>query len=326
MNWNRILLYPRTLLFLLLAVNTWQVCAQNLEVLAVGNFDFGRWNYSGNFSMSNTHCVAAADTPRRSGWTSKDSKKDYEVTVTSTSESKSFTLFKDGILSSDATKRIPIRIYHEDVLSPGAKEELSPATKEKDKQPGQFFGCPSGNNSRLTITIDSANLAKVQAGTYQETLSLLVTSSGKSKTVTFTVSVVVDNGSNVRISRLNTVAFGSYTRQGDISRRENFCVHSSALDAGYTLSITAAQGSSASFTMVPAAGGSAIPLAVSFSGAVSTTASVTPARSMSDKGSSSTDCNGTDNAYLDLKIKESDLSSAVSGRYTQTLILRVEPL
>jgi hypothetical protein len=47
---------------------------------------------------------------------------------------------------------------------------------------------------------------------------------------------------------------------------------------------------------------------------------------MSDKGSSSTDCNGTDNAYLDLKIKESDLSSAVSGRYTQTLILRVEPL
>lgn len=316
----------QTLLFVLFAANTLSVSAQYLEILPVGNFDFGSWSSSGNFSMQKTHCVASSDTPRRAGWTSKDTKRDYEVTVTAITEPQSFTLFKDGIRDAAVDKRIPIRIYHEDVLSPGAKEELFAATSEKDKQKGQFYGCPSGNNSRITIEIAAINLAKVQSGTYTETLSMAVTDSGKTVSTTFTVSVVIANGSNVRISRLNAVGFGSYAGQGNISQRENFCVHSTTLDGGYTLSITAAQGSSSSFTMVPAAGGTAIPLAVAFSGGTSTAASATPAKAMTGKGSSSADCNGTDNAYLELQLNESDLRAALSGRYTQTLILMVEPL
>lgn len=297
-----------------------------LEVLQISNFNFGTWSFSGNLRMDQTHCLASADTPRKSGWTAKDRRLPYSITVASSNEPTTFTLFKDGIRVTDVSQRLPVRIYHEDVLGGGGREELLPSVQEKHVHTGQFFSCPSGNNSRISIELASSHLQNVKPGVYTETFSLLTVNTDKSQTIFFTVSVTVNNGGQVRISRLNSVAFGSHDGSGNISKREAFCVQSSALNGGYRLSVTAARGSGGEFTMVPDIGGNSIPLTLGFaSGSVAPT-TITPSQSVSGTGSANTDCNGTDNAYLDLSLREADLQAADSGRYTQTLILLVEPL
>jgi len=296
-----------------------------IDVRTLPNFAFGSWNLAGSLQMQQSHCIASADTRRTSGWGNKDRKVNYSIVLQSTQEASTFTLFLDGTVNSDATKRLRIRFNHEDLLAGSGSEQLQPGVRETHSHVGQWFGCPSGNNSRITAQIDAADLRSVRSGSYSGSFRLTASNPDESGSVTFSVTITVNSGGNVRISRLDTVRFGTHSGIGDITSREYFCIHSAVVGGGYKLSINPKTGSTSQFTLVASGGGDAIPLELAFSTG-STATSLSPGTSVSGIGSAQQDCSGADNAYLDFRLRERDLQAASSGRYVQTLIILVEPL
>lgn len=296
-----------------------------IEVVAPSAFDFGSWSLAGSLRMDKLHCIGSADTPRRSGWTARDKTVNYRISVVGTTVAGAYALYLDGQNSSLPERRLPIRVFHEDVRAGGGREELFPGQTERHAHLGQFLGCPSGLNSSLSVEIDAVQLARVASGTYSETFRLDAVNTDASSSVTFTVTVRVQNGSLVQISRLDSVSFGSHGGIGDLLRREDFCIHSTSSGAAFRLTVRPRAGDQQRFTLVSSETGDAIPMQVSFSGS-SAAAVVVPGSGVPGTGSARADCEARDNASLDLLIKEADLQAASSGRYSQTLVLLVEPL
>ncbi len=313
------------IVFLLWGFPSHSHAANVIEVQALNTFDFGTWSMAGNLRMQNQHCIGSADTPRKSGWSARDKKVAYQVTASSVSAPSSFNLYLDGVMTSVVSRKIPIRLYHEDTLAGNGAEQLQPSVKESHAHVGQFLTCPSGINSALTVEIDSAFLAEVEPGMYEETFRLLVENSDSSAEIFFTVSVIVNNGASVRISGLNTIQFGSYNGPGNLHQQETFCVHSSSVGGGFSLQITPLRGIANAFTLVSDATGDIIPVHMTLSATGASAETVTPGVPLSGTGSTSANCNALDNVSLDIIIEAADLEAASSGRYTQTLVLLVEP-
>lgn len=326
MLWSYLQSWRLLMLVLLTGMALSAQAREHLDVRPVGDFVFGSWTRSGSLQLARLHCLASADTPKTSQWNKNDSTVRYSLVMESTSQASSFNLYPDGVFTNEPTQRLRIRIFHEDIAGGGGREELFPATRENHLHTGQFFGCPNGANSRVTVAIDAVDLAAVRSGNYREVFRMTASNADAVVSVLFTVSVTVDNGGVVQVSRLNTVAFGTHAGLGDITGSELFCVHSAALNNRYTLRISPARGSAAAFTLVASSGGDVIPLSVAFAAGGGTATSVAPATAVQGIGSPQPGCNSTDNARLDFRLLEADLQAASSGRYTQTLVVLVEPI
>jgi len=317
------------LLLLVLAFVSLPASARDrLDVRPVGNFDFGSWTLAGSLETSRLHCLSSADTPKTSGFSKSDNTVAYSLVLQSTKQSSSFNLYQDGVYSTDVKKRLRIRAYHQDILAGGGREELLPATREKHVHVGQFFGCPNGANSQISIAIAAADLASVNSGVYQETFSMTASNPDAVVTVQFTVSITVNNGGLVQISGLNSVSFGVHAGIGDVAATSAFCVHSSALGNGYKLTINPSLGSSSAFTMVADSDTDTIPLSIAFaaSGSGGSATEVKPSVGVAGVGDANQGCKGTTNARLEFLLRESDLQAASSGRYSQLLVVLVEPI
>ncbi len=299
--------------------------ADYIEIETIADFNFGTWSMAGNLRMQKLHCIGSSDTPRRSGWNARDQKIAYHVTANSLSDPSTFNLYRDGVVSALPTRKIPIRLYHEDIMAGNGPEQLQASQRESHAHLGQFLTCPSGINSAVTIEIDAAALEDVESGVYQETFRVLAENSDDSQETFFTVSLSVHNGSSVQLSGLNTIQFGSYIGPGNLLTQETFCVHSSSPGGGFTLQITPLLGSGSAFTLVSDLTGDVIPFHVSLSSSGSAAAAVTPGERMSGTGSAALNCNALDNVSLEILIEAVDLEAASSGRYTQSLVLLVEP-
>lgn len=294
---------------------------------ALNDFDFGTWSVSGNLSMQQLHCIGSADTTQTSGFGRRDNTVNYELRIDNTSSSLSdFYLYLDGNYASWSSPRLPIRIYHEDVLSGDGAEQLREGRYESQNHEGQFFGCPYGLNSAITVEIDAADMADLEGGYYEETFRLRARNGDDNDSLFFTVSVNIQNGSSVRVSRLDTINFGSYEGIGNLEQQEAFCVHSTSAGRGFQLSVSPLLGDANAFTLVSDSGEDAIPLQVSLSSGGGGGSNVTPGSGVSGTGSAQADCNASDNVSLDFLIQEQDLQAASTGLYGQTLVLMVEPI
>ncbi len=133
---------------------------------------------------------------------------------------------------------------------------------------------------------------------------------------------------SVEITSLNSIDFGSYGGgdTGGINEEIGFCVYVNGGD-GYTITPSSANGD---FILIGDAGQDEIEYTVKLAGAGSGAgaASAVPYNNASAefKGSVRRDCNGSDNASLDVSIEEQEIRDASTDTYADTLILLVNPV
>ncbi len=133
---------------------------------------------------------------------------------------------------------------------------------------------------------------------------------------------------SVEISALTAIDFGSYGGgdTGGIQEEIGFCVYVNGGD-GYTITPSSANGD---FILIGDNGQDEIEytvkLAGSGTGAASQSAVAYENQSATFLGSVRRDCNGTNNASLDVSIEEQEIRDASTDTYADTLILLVNPV
>lgn len=132
---------------------------------------------------------------------------------------------------------------------------------------------------------------------------------------------------SVEITALNDIDFGQYGGgdTGDINAGDAYCVFVNGAD-DYTLTATSANGK---FSLVGVLGDEidyTVKVAGAATGASSAAAVSYNTASATFSGSGSRDCGSADNASVDVSITESELLSASTDTYSDTLILMVSPI
>lgn len=133
---------------------------------------------------------------------------------------------------------------------------------------------------------------------------------------------------SVEITQLTDIDFGQYGGgdTGAINQGDGFCVYVNGGD-DYSITPTSANGS---FVLTGTGFGDEIEYSVRFvgasTGAAEATATSYNTASGTFKGSVKRDCDGTDNASLDVRIGEQEIRDATTDAYSDTLILLVNPI
>lgn len=287
------------------------------------DFQFGVWANAGSLSSTQTVCAVAWD-DRNSG-----TARTYSVSVKSLTSSGTFYLYLDGIRRTSNNRRVAIRIEHADSFDNNYYEVLKENEWESQKQDGQPPGCPKGANANFRVTIDSANLADKLEGNYIGYFQQSIKDSRNTLDASgsFAVSVTIGGIAQVQISNLDSIDFGSYSGLGDLSTDESFCIYSAAQSGAYRLSVSSTGQDSNGHYVEEVSGLGRIPLTVLYAGkgAGSGTIEVTNNYVHGNGDSVSKNCSGIDNATLTLRLAESDLQGATTGKYSGRLTILVEP-
>lgn len=294
--------------------------SDELSIETPSDYVFGTWT-TGSLSQTTLSCVVAV----RGGKT-----KNYKTKVVNVDTGDGFYLYRNGVTSSTGNERIEVTFEHTDTLQGSNPYELLYHDNyESQPHTGQDQGCPNGDNSSLKVSISASELSGKLGGDYIGYFDQVIRESSleASTMQAFAVEVTVGAVAQVQISHLDGISFGQYGSTGDLSADEHFCVHSSAANGAYRLSVSSNNQASGNFFMVDSSINASIPMAVLFSASGSGSGTIPmTSNSVSATGdSSSTDCSGGDNATLTMSLTEADLLAAKTGSYVETLIIFVEP-
>lgn len=299
-----------------------------IEVEDIGDIDFGIWSDSGSYAIDRSMCIASANTSFWLPW--RNAKRlDYNLKVISLVDTGSHYLYRDGNPSATGNERISVEFIHRDLLGSGGQETLLPDQFDQIDNEGQFRYCFfNGLNARLTIRLPEAQLARSANGEYSGNFHLVASNDDSVDSTFFSVSVTVQGGSEVRISRLDDLNLGSYGAgtTGDLVASEHFCIYSSSGD--YNVTITSVNHDiNGSFALADPLNADSIPITVMFNDIGTGVAfDIVDSTPMSGTGNSvSEDCGGVDNATLTISAQEQDIRNASSGNYSESLTLLVQP-
>jgi hypothetical protein len=298
--------------------------ANILEVEPLSSFSLGVWDDSGDVFETQVNCIASANTGNSTIYP-------YWVKVTSSDASGGFKLHLNGNTSSSGDSVMTVRFYHRDIVDPVPFEQLSPGNYESQSHDGALADCLSdGDNSELKVEILATELGSKNPGYYEGSFVLAGmggANGNKYGSQNFSVSITIQSSaSQVKVSGLHDVSFGSYSGTGDLQANERFCVYSTS--SGYRLSVSAdSQDSSGNFFLPGATTGDNIPLSVTFIDSVGGLGTIAVSNSaVSGSGNSDSEtCGGAENATLTFTMDEQSLRSASSGDYVETFIIMVEP-
>lgn len=289
---------------------TW--CSSGLAAISVtglGSLDLGTWDPSlGPISTTTDFCVAS--TQGGSG-----NPVDYEAQLDQFAATTPFEL----ISLSGPSEVLPTTVYFQadptplEVLTPGV-----PTARDKDGVPA----CTGYNNAHLRFDINVLDLSQAAAGSYRASFTALFRNSNGSgfTTVNFDVDLIIPE--MIRISDLNDIPLGTFDGVNDLIASDDICVYRNNLAETYTVS---ASGSGGSFEVDN--GVDVIPYQVEYddsNGFVTLTDSSPTA--MANADSALLDCGGTPVATLRITTLATDMTSASSGLYTDTLTLTVAPI
>jgi hypothetical protein len=169
-------------------------------------------------------------------------------------------------------------------------------------------------------------LATVIAGLFSSA-ALAATDGTMGATSSGQIGIDLEVLDSAEITALNDIDFGQYggIDTGDINAGDAYCVYRNGGD-GYTITPTSANGK---FSLVGVLGDEidyTVKLVGAATGAASASAVAYNTASATFSGSSARDCGATDNASVDVSITESDLRTASTDTYSDTLILLVSPI
>ena len=304
----------------------------HIEVKTISNFDFGTYIAAGSVFLENTHCISSADTQNPQG--KNGTQYPYKISVTGAGGTSEYFLHLNGNTSETGNRRLAIGIYHSDVFGGSAGyHQLSNAIYETANHLGQYRNCViNGNNSKIKIEISSQDLSGIASGTYFGSFSINAlggfSGTAVDNSISFSVSITVQSSSEVQISSLDSFDLGSYSGGGNISTIETFCIYSSAINGAYNISITSSnQDASGNFNLKNNVTSEQINYVLRFiDNGFGTPDQLVSLAPLSGSGNtSSTNCNGQDNAQLSVSISENNLAAASSGIYSDTLTLLVQP-
>lgn len=299
-----------------------------MDLEEIGDIDFGIWSDSGSYVLDRSMCIASANTSSWFPWRNAR-RRDYILKITSLMNAGSHYLYRDGNAGATGNERIAIEFTHRDLLGSGSQETLLPDQFDQIENEGQFRFCFFGGlNARLTIRLSEDQLEGAANGEYSGDFRLFASNDDAEDSTTFSVSVIVQGGTEVRISRLDDLNLGSYGagRTGDLVASEHFCVFSGSGD--YDITITSLnQNTYGSFALADPFNGDTIPITITFNDAGTGVAfDIVDSSPMNGIGNSvSQDCGGVDNATLTVTAQEQDIRNASSGNYSDSLTLLVQP-
>ncbi|MAM71170.1 MAG: hypothetical protein CMP91_08520 [Gammaproteobacteria bacterium] len=319
-----------SLLMLLLSQQAQARFADHLAVGRISDANFGIWTQAGNVSTRLQSCISSAsdDSPSPRGlfaW-----KMPYQVKIENVSGDSNFYLYLNGNDANTGNRRIAFYFSHRDIIDGGNFEALSHDAYDTHSHVGNFRNCASGDNSELRIDISGTELGDKVSGYYTGTFRL--TAIGgiwgyQTDSVEFTVSIEIQAGSEVQISNLDDIQFGTHTGFGNLYAEESFCVYSSSMSGSYTMTVSSVNQDGSGNFYLDGGGLGQIPYDLDFTDSASGPGNEAVGfGSLSGFGDAQNqDCNGSNNATLSVSISEQDLQAARSGHYQDSLIILVEP-
>ena len=306
-----------------LSLSVEEAAAQRvLTIEAASDYDFGVWANAGSVSSTQTLCAVA--------WrTGNNRSTAYTTRVQNLERNGSFEIYLNGDRNATGSSRITISMEHADALDRNTFVTLSENTWSTQARNGQPPLCPSGENYKLRVSISSTELSTKLPGDYTGVFRQSV-DSGNTRvdaSNSFTVSITVSGISQVKISRLDSVNFGTHSGLQNITVTEKFCVYSSAANGAYRLSINSANQDANGHYLIGPAGADLLPMSITFA-ANAVGPATEPISNNSVRGAGNTlsdSCSGGDNAMLTLSLEEADLQAASTGSYAGLLVLLIEP-
>jgi spore coat protein U-like protein len=312
-------------LILICTVSTDDVVAQNLRTLSMEtarDYDFGVWADAGSVSSNQTLCAVAWDSNRSSA-------KRYSTLVRNTLGSSGYYIYLDGDSSATGASRIELHFSHADVLDGNLYEALIENSWESQKERGGAPNCPGGNNSVIKVDIESAELAGKLGGDYigYFLASIREGNNEASADRSFAVTITIGGVPQVKISHIDPIDFGAHSGLGDLITNESFCIYSATANGAYRLSISSSGQDASGHYLEELSGADRIPLSILYadSGSGAGTTVITNNYVHGNGDSVNSDCSGTDNTTLTLRLAEADLQAAPTGQYSGLLIILVEP-
>lgn len=310
-------------LMCMLSLSVEEAAAQRvLTIESASDFDFGVWANAGSVSSTQLLCAVS--------WNQTTNRaRTYNTLVQNLQRNGSFHLYLDGNRNATGSSRITISMEHADALDGNTFEILQENNWSNQDRNGQPPLCPSGKNYKLKISISGTELATKLPGDYTGVFQQSI-SSGRTEVVassSFAVAITVGGISQVKISRLDSVNFGTHSGLQNISVTEKFCVYSSAANGAYRLSISSASQDANGHYLIGPAGADPLPMSIAFAdNAVGPATEPITNNSVQGTGNTLSDsCSGGDNAMLTLSLEEADLQAASTGSYTGLLVLLIEP-
>jgi hypothetical protein len=311
-------------LMCVLSLSVEEAAAQRvLTIESARDFDFGVWANAGSVSSTQLLCAVSWNQ------TGKGSARTYNTLVQNLVRNGSFHLYLNGDRNATGSSRITISMEHADALDGNTFETLQENRLSRLDRNGQPPLCPSGDNYKLKISISSTELATKLPGEYTGVFRQSI-DSGRDEvdaSSSFAVAITVGGKSQVKISRLDSVNFGTHSGLQNISVTEKFCVYSSAANGAYRLSISSASQDANGHYLIGPAGADPLPMSIAFAdNAVGPATEPITNNSVQGTGNTLSDsCSGGDNAMLTLSLEEADLQAASTGSYTGLLVLLIEP-
>lgn len=132
------------------------------------------------------------------------------------------------------------------------------------------------------------------------------------------------------ISGVADFSFGTYSGSGNLSANYDLCVYSNDSSAGYKVRVTDSSALSADgYSVQNAAGTAQIPFNVKWKSGVGSTGNrqltYNVAHTQTAANTTTPNCNGTNNANIQINLLQSDLQGAPSDTYSSTLTISIEP-
>ncbi len=126
---------------------------------------------------------------------------------------------------------------------------------------------------------------------------------------------------DVQITKLDDLSFGTWGGSGDLEQTDQICIYNT-VDANYRISASTPSGN---FRMND--GANILPYEIRFQGSSGgfVQLNYNSPTGFTAANTSSSNCGGSTNATLKVTVTESALSSAVSGNYSGTVSLLLEP-
>jgi len=295
-------------LVLLLAGSVWG----RVEVTPVADINLGSWDPSaGNLTGASSFCVLST-------LGNKDEPRDYRMRLLPQSSA-----LVELVSTTDATQRIPIQVYLDDLFTPSSEQLEANVWSTRDKQ-GVTSCDPIQLNAQIRVEVDGNDLGLVFAGTYQAAFALVEGASGRDVGL-FSVSVAISQA--VWIQNLDPIPL-SYSLGSDAVGNEPFCVWSSTGAYDITISSVTPTGSTLFVATGQAVPANTVSYTVLFDTDADATDGVTVTEGLliDNQPSLSPPTCITDNAAIRVGFAEpGNLGVAPADTYQDELTLIVEP-
>ena len=303
--------------------------ADYMEIGNIQNVALGTWTGIGGLTYSRDFCASSADNDAVNPPPSATTRP-YQLKVSnSAGPGGDFYLYLNNDTAATGNQRIRVTLQHRDTMSGNSFEQLAYNSYDTHSHNGQYKTCGNGNNSQLRIEISAGELTGKLSGSYRGDFT--VTGRGGSSgtavdTKFFRVTLTVQASPEVRVSSLTDLSLGSHNGLGNLYAEENFCVYSTSASGSYSLTVSSPnQDGSGNFYL--AGGVGQIPYDLYFTDKANGPGTVKVSKASVSGFGNSLDqfCNGQDNATLSVSVSEQALQQAVSGGYSDSLVILVAP-